>query len=780
MKKKFLALFGLISFSPFLVVACQKNDFIKDKRTFVFKNNFANDWGSLGFLLPNYLSENINKINLATSAKLFRIESNNQPEIDFRDNIILKPTELNYSFENASSISVIKDNNLIAYDNDEINLVDYDTQSSNNPEIFSPKKDKGNGFNNPYIFIPSSNEKSINNKSFFNDLKSSKGFSVSLSENENFWIDNNFNKKRMLKINDFRLGIFRNLLKSPRFRKDFNIDIKTTNNALLFDDDSLYFLLKQNEIDINKLLDFNSDTLDIKTLNNKTLDLENLFLRLFIQTNFSDALANNIELKNKSLINIANELIKLDQNQLNWFASYYVIKQNKPELISLQKNPFYKYKDTFNDLEKIDFQYSTIPLPNEAFANQIFYAFKQNIISELAFNKLSLIEKEQILNDYEKYNISYEREVNRTFLNNKIILNLLPDFENGFFNENFAILYYGLKYKSDNQLDWNNLYNKKALAFQSLFNNVANLAFLNEDKALWLSQAPKDIYLKNNQNRLNYNTLKDAYENVFKKNYLTIENNEISIKTKHNKKIEASLKENLKAADFEDIKNNLNALINDFYNQSNSKDDIKVTIPVFLFEATNQQIQKLDIIKNLFLEINPKLKVDFKIVKNYEEFNLYFKQNKSIYKFNDFSLNSPDTFDFIKNEILLENSNIFTLISLKQNDENFQRIFPSLIALIKSLQLEIPNEQKNEPKSYKNYLFSNKFELENKILTYLKNSSVEKQLSLIKEINQLISQIYSFDNFINLNSFDKVVYQNHFIKPISYDGLYYLQDIKIK
>lgn len=130
MNKRILFLSPLAIVLPFVSLSCAKNDFNHDVYHYIEKNNFANDYGDFSYLEDNYVSENIHKINLSTSAKLFRVKSRKQPLIDFRDNIVLVPSELSYQFEWAKKINIITPTETLAFDNDKINKVNYDNDAT--------------------------------------------------------------------------------------------------------------------------------------------------------------------------------------------------------------------------------------------------------------------------------------------------------------------------------------------------------------------------------------------------------------------------------------------------------------------------------------------------------------------------------------------------------------------------------------------------------------------------------------------------------------------------
>ena len=58
--------------------------------------------------------------------------------------------------------------------------------------------------------------------------------------------------------------------------------------------------------------------------------------------------------------------------------------------------------------------------------------------------------------------------------------------------------------------------------------------------------------------------------------------------------------------------------------------------------------------------------------------------------------------------------------------------------------------------------------------------STEQIIHLVNEINNIFSLTISFENNIDNSTYSKVVYQKFIVKPLTYNGLSYLQDVLIK
>lgn len=778
MNKRILFLSPLAIVLPFVSLSCAKNDFNNDVYHYIEKNNFANDYGDFSYLDDNYVSENIHKINLSTSAKLFRVKSRKQPLIDFRDNIVLVPSELSYQFEWAKKINIITSTETLTFDNDRINKVNYDNNATPEEGIFIPKKDKGNGFNSPFLFIPSSDNKSINSDNFKNSLKNLKSFEIELNEKNDIWVDYHGKLvKENNKINhkSFKLGLLSKLLRNKDFKKHYiqknKINLETNNYDSKLDNGfDLYSYLIKNKIEIDKLLDFSTNKIIIKTVDDSLINFEKLFENLFIVHNYFDAIP----------FEIIGSKYKDPFKNLEWFFSYgkdfqkryyagsYFISKMNNNITELEINNFYINNN--DNLKKITIEYNPLPISQSTFSLQSLNAFKQNIISKLDYETLNLDEKNYILKNYQKYNFSYQKNYNRFELNNQIIVNQNPDINSKNMNKNFIKLYYGLNEK--NQLDLKPI----NLTFQSLFNSLINqYAFTQDNKSLWLSQAPENLKILANNSAINVEEIKDLYNQISKPIIFNFENKKISNtfqfqnKDKLNNPQVLFEEEKLKSTWFDLIKENLVKIINDFYKQTNNEENIYINIPVSIDKDNQEVNKKILLVKNILNSIDSRLKVNLTKIDDYEKYHYYFEENKSIYKKSTFKLFQGDTVEFIYNQLTNYDNNLVKLIDfLSKNKVIYQQIYKQLIKL-------------------NDFLISNNLSLENIVDTQTKNKvigfiyslKIEEQAEIINEINNLISYSMSFTNQININSFSKVVYQKNFKKPLGWNNLNYYQDIEI-
>ena len=424
---------------------------------------------------------------------------------------------------------------------------------------------------------------------------------------------------------------------------------------------------------------------------------------------------------------------------------------------------------------------------------QMFNAFKQNIISKLDVSNLNADQKEYIFSNFKEFNLNFERQFEKYNLHNKITLNNLPSGNTFYFNEEFSKLYYGktlseLKNKYQNINSY--LTNINTLQFQNLINRVVNVYGLinlqNLNNESWFSQAPTDLNISSsNLNSTNYNVLKDAQENINKQFLLRKNSSNLLEKFNtttqfDNKKIANELQNNefqkkIITADFENIKTELNKLL------ENISSPIEWTIPILGFNLSENQINELTKIENLFSSINPLLKPKVKIVSNFDEYKEYFQSNKSIYKESTFTLSESSTTTFIKEILKKDNFQLLSYIFnyLKLIDKS---TFIELQALLNEFQTNLFGTYKQiEEKT----LTSNVEEVtQNKILdllsNYLASLKTTNVINLINEINNLISYTISLENSVSLSNFTKSVYQKFIVKPFTYDGLSYLQDIYLK
>lgn len=775
MKKKWLILSSLSFVFPSFLFSCTKNDFNQDKFHYIEKNNFANDYKNFAYLEDNFSSKNIHEINLATSAKLLRIKAAKQPEIDFRDNIVLFPSELAYQFEWAKQIIV----DAKKFDNDQTDVVDYSNESEEKSGVFKPKRDKGNGFNSPFLFIPSSNNNSINSPKFKDSLNLAKKLIIQTSNANDAWIDNKGKKiinNNQINAKAFKLGLLAKMLRNKDFRqkygqsKNFSFEKYAKQNAAI-DGFDLNQYLQENHIDIETLLDFDSSNaaneIVLKTKNDQAINFLPIFENLFIIQNYFDAIPYEM-LKNKygSLEDNLNWFFEYGKTyQDRFYAANYYINQMNNNQTRLKKNPDYK-NNTSNNLNEITIQYNLLSIAQTTFSLQATNAFKQNIISKIEYENLNINEKDYLLKNYKKYNFSYQRNYNRFVLNNKIIINHNPLVNTPYMNQNFLKLFYGLNEKT-NQFELK----KENLIFQSLFNNIINqYSLVDGNNDVWLSQAPENLLLDANNQSLNTTELKDAFLQISKPIIFSYtKNKKIENTFQYQNKNQITnpqiikLEEKIKSFWFEEIKTNLQNMIDKFYaNNQQIEQEIFLNLPILINLENQFTDEKISLIKKILNSIHQKFRVEITQINDYEKYIEFFSANKSIYKDTNFFLFEGVTSEYLFKQITNKDLNLEKLITfLAKNSDTYHNVYTELINLNKFI-------------STNNFRFSNK-----EIRNYLKNLKTENQLNMINEINNLISYSINFKNQINIDNFAKVVFQKHLIKPIGWNNLNYFQDIEV-
>ncbi|AWX69509.1 OppA family ABC transporter substrate-binding lipoprotein [[Mycoplasma] anseris] len=841
----------LLGIIPISCNLAKKNDYnaLHDNYvTWINKPNMAKDFS---YAYSNNYDDNLRDINLLTGSKVFRIASQKSPVMDFRDNIVLQPSELWYKMEYAREVLIESWSNEInkysvhLYNNDRIKKVNLNEtlEEDKQPNEFYPNKDKGNGFNNPYIFVPSSLENSINHSNFFNSLKFARSITLNFDSPEwnviNNWITYEGSKtKYKVKAVDFRLGLLKTALQNKAFRDEFydrfhmnkakaiEKEIYTEDNPYL-NGPSLQKLFQNYQIKYDDLLNpqtlkWTKDSSIIRFELNSDLqqrDLTGFFDTMFIYSNYMDAIP-YVYLTEKYN---TNDLFS-DDIFSQWFfnygktykdrlySSYYLIHSDDNNQTKLWRNTQYKTItgtwNTTKHLNEIIFRYNQIPLNQDTFNIQMLSAFKQNIISDINVSNLSIIEREEILKQSNQFKLNYFKLYEKYKPHNNLILNIIPkQSKSYYFNNNFAKLYYqtNINDLQNNNIDLNNIFSNKAMIFRSLINNVINNYTLAKSINFepWLSQAPLDLkFVSNNLNNTNYQYLREAHLNLNRQKVLSTneDNKLISINKTNmvdNKLIYenldsiTNLKAKLKSADFDYVKSTLKNMINEYYVLNSNSKNIEWDIPILAFELNKKQQQIIQELPNIFKDIDKRLQPRIMLINNYDLYKEYFLSSKSIYIENKFNLLESNTTSYIFE--LLKAKNHFLLLYLLYIYNHQQEAFNYLNKLSKSLFNKLKSNPKYnlifnlenwELKNINSNVFQWNDELENVIYQYLQeliktNFSTEDIVWLINEINNLLSFNIDFNNSVSIVNYNKVALQKYFIKPFAYDGLNYLQDIVI-
>ena len=424
----------------------------------------------------------------------------------------------------------------------------------------------------------------------------------------------------------------------------------------------------------------------------------------------------------------------------------------------------------------------------------MFNAFKQNIVSTVDLNLLTKSQRDEIFSNYANYNISFTKTFSKNSAPSKIILNNFPKGKNLHFNNHFANLYYGLE-NFDENYDLKNSLNTKTILFKNLINQVINqygiIDILNNNNEVWVSQAPVDLLINslNKNENTNYSSLRDAIQNL--NSVIDLQNGGKILfpyinkeKTINNENI-FNTKEKLKAANFSNIKENLSNIIEEYFKHK-IKSDIVWEIPILSDNLNNEQKEAIKVVEDIFAEIHPLLKAKVKYIDNYDLYYEYFKKDASIYKEQILDIKQDSALFFIK-EMLLNNnceslSYIIHLVkSLQVTNEKVYKECKSLIKEIQDADLVLYNMLYNKKV---NDLITK--EDQTKIKNILNNYfnriqiSTEQIIHLVNEINNIFSLTISFENNIDNSTYSKVIYQKFIVKPLTYNGLSYLQDVLIK
>ncbi|MDD1359073.1 OppA family ABC transporter substrate-binding lipoprotein [Metamycoplasma hyosynoviae] len=839
LKAKWLLLASIATiFAPLVALSCT-NDYNPDRDNLIYYFNHANKAKNYFSAYANSHSQELNALNLATGAKLFRLSSQNQPEIDFRDNIVTKPTELWYKTEYAKWISFdpqITDlyGNITqgkAYENDHIKKTIYEEtlESNQKPEFFYPKKDKGLGFYSPYLFIPSAKENSINHPNFLEELKTAEKITLNLTNgntyHNNYWVNHRgeiVNKKYQVSAIDFRLGLFRSALQNKAFRQQFIKENNLTEMQKLedkyyekdnpyFNGDSVYDMFKSYNVDTKNFFNYQKIE-EYKLVGNSAITFDisspinniDFFNNLFIYSNYMDAIP--YDFLQEKYAKRSNDSLFSDKS-FAWFyeygrtydstlyASYYYVAKNSSSETKLYRNENFYSSDLkwqeLKHLNEIVYKYNEIPSPNETYNIQQYNLFKQNLVSNLNVSTLNADQKEFIFKNFEKFNLNYTRQFEKYKLHSKIFLNYLPSANEFYFNDLFACLYYGSNAKELTKKQGNIDFNPEIIVFQNLINRVINpyvfISLLQKNSEIWMSQAPSDIKI-NAQNIFssNYENLKDALvpinnQIVLKNTNGKIENNSQFSLYDNKQKINdvkafSNNFEKYKSIDFENIKSNITNIIENFYAKH----------PEYKTQNIEWQIPIAA------FNLSQSIKEFVKTIENiYNQLHPKLKPKivliDDYYKYDEYFKKNKSIYKHIDFTLSNSSSNDYLKKLLSINNYEMVKLFNKIVKVngnqavfknLKKLLEEKPELIEKIINAEELDINKNKFEVF--LNDYLNKLSTSDTLHLINEINNLISYTLSFENNVQTDSFSKIVYQNYIYKPLVYDGLEYFQDIFIK
>ncbi|QJR44403.1 OppA family ABC transporter substrate-binding lipoprotein [Mycoplasma miroungirhinis] len=826
MKLKNLFLSSLLLTIPFIgffATSCKINNFLEINDKYNESFNFPNESNNFSIYNKNNISK---KINNLISTKLFRIVSQDQPEIDFVNNRILKPSKMFLKFEQATKIQITWNNNnkeeISIFNTDTINNVSFDDLSLNNQVI---------GYRNLYEFIKSNDEHSINSWNFKKALENAKKIEIFVENNKNPWLDSELNKtKHHLNIQDFKLGFLKSIMSSLTNRqkilktnKLLDYDEKITQNISYFNQDNILNYLQSNNIETKQFLDpnFIKDDLPLtfKLIENKNIKSSNwwtVFQNIFLLDNVTDALPSfkfnlDFSLNETKNYDFLYEYGKTYKDL--FYSSYYFISQNTLNNIKLKKNKYYINNTNWQNeshFNEINFKFNVLPINLQTYNIQTFNAFNQNLNSVLDFDNLDELQKQSIIDNLENYNLNYFKNYQTYNNQTPLIINLFPHSQNLFFNNTFSRLYFGLtKNELNKNYELKNTVTKQTIIFRNLINNVINPYILSNLKNadIYLSQAPSGLFISSSNNsNTNYTNLIDATQQISKQ--IIFDNNlqKINKTTSFDNKQKAkrldniiNYNESLKSVDFYQIQNIIKPILDDYFKQHTDEKSVTWTIPIDNRQG-HYAISKLaSFIKSTFKNLDNRLNVEVQFIENIDDYNLFFKNQNSLYNENNFELVTTDTNGFLY-KYLTQNDykNLLELIFVWDVIQNTQS-YPEINQFIKKLE----NYLKDNNALYSHKIFNNfkylDFEHINTffsrnlnwnldtfnnlllsfIIHYSQTHTTFQILNLINEIANVFSYTISVDNYISLNSFSKKILQKYIIKPASYYNLEYLQDTLI-
>lgn len=678
---------------PLLVIAC------KDERKDRYVFEFSSPYTAQAFLHDSsrsYGSFISTSTNHHTSVGLVRVETLNEPELQHltlnqggengvveTKTYIVNPTWTRRKLSLASAVVITDKNGTVTtFDAD-----DADVKSS------APFTENGiSYFNSPSVELKSNNEKSINSSNFDEKLKTAAKLQFVVRDGVQ-WVDQEGKAtKYEVKAKDFYYSWLRTLSVSGNFRHENGGSKQLDDEAVIalsdlssvaFTDKEEYsndYLFTLFGIDHSK---FKEENQFIQNVNGKeAVTFEKLsneenpkFTEFFSKTMLADytffpapsqyidesnsldelPVYNSIGLKTELTRQIETKIKSLDKNSFvyksgaYWYGvslkntlyvgPYYITPQKGQELI-LKKNlhyydrEFVNSKDTVNEIVNI---YNN-GIDTDTFVKRTFDKYKQGKLSQIAFSGLKDAQREEILQNGEKYGLRFSKAVNKT---NPFYREFSHPFVKPLpagqsvdyygFNDAFAKLMYGATREQlkEGKNDPQTYIAGTGLIFRSLFNaainwdEFASLATGGQGFA-WLAKvADGSLIGGSDQSTAKYKTPYDAREEI---NSLFALKSDKSGKVEFGNSLgtELSPKENeeavknfskrtdkLKSAGFETLKQELQKLFDEF-----DKQNPDLAGQPFKFEygfpyvnISNAYKEAFNDIEQTFLELNPRLQL---------------------------------------------------------------------------------------------------------------------------------------------------------------------------
>ncbi|MBU4690702.1 hypothetical protein KQ874_03295 [Mycoplasma sp. ES3157-GEN-MYC] len=600
----------------------------------------------------------------------------------------------------------------------QIRLFDTDSEDEfKNPSKLT-KVDINRGYKNYIYNLVSANPKSINSENFTNCLLNSKQVIFHI-KSDLFWFD------KGQKTNSKVTGL--DVLKS----------IKAAN-------------LTRKNLKHLSLLGF--DIKDSLVLNNNFSDSE---------FKFNMAEVTNVDL----LLNeLANNKIFTAYRDNEWSAGAYSLIINDlkhTEYIANLHQDLKKVILKYNPVGSVELQTHRIHLMNE---------YEQGLITSQTIDKFDNLQQNKYIRDFKSQINGVKLNIVQT-KNNSSINVLLPRFKT-LSNIGDIDLYDKFMYEFDGiSKNESAFYNGRGFELRNNLQQIINKFTLNFNlyKTQYYDNLISPNALISNAKNTNYIRILDAIDHLNKSVIFTksqkIEYYSQILKEDYYKKDSyLDLKIQLKSRWFDEIKNNINMLLNKFYHDYNlsSKQTITMIIP---FDIKAFDFKTLEVINEIFSEIDERLIIKIvdtndKTVDDYYE-KITFNANNTIDFF--IQLLTLDNKNFINSLPYIENMKFKYLIKFKEFFAEYFKINPQQI-------LETVNNW--EPADYESNMSEFAFKLHSKFNYY-------DIINMITELKILLTPTYNTKNNVDLDDFKYELVQSWIHKPTRDDNLIYFEDITV-
>ncbi|MCR8966641.1 OppA family ABC transporter substrate-binding lipoprotein [Mycoplasma zalophidermidis] len=594
----------------------------------------------------------------------------------------------------------------------------FDTDSED--EFKNPSKlikvDINRGYKNYIYDLVSSNPKSINSENFTNCLSNSKQVIFHI-KSDLFWYD------KGQKTNTKVTGL--DVLKSIKSAVLTNKNLKHLS-----------------------LLGF--DTKNSLTFNNNYSDSEFKF--------------NIVEVPNVNLLlnEFANNKIFTAYRDNEWSAGAYSLIINDlkhTEYIANFQQDLKKVILKYNPVGSVELQTHRIHLMNE---------YEQGLITSQTIDEFDNLQQSKYIRDFKSQNNGVKLNIVQT-KNNSSINVLLPRFKT-ISNISDVDLYDKFMYESDviNKNE-STFYNGRGFVLRNNLQQIINKFTLNFNlyKTQYYDNLISPNALISNAKNTNYIRILDAIDHLNKAVIFTesqkIEYYSQVLKEDYYKKDSyLDLKTQLKSRWFNEIKNNINLLLNKFYHDYNlsSKQTITMIIP---FNIKAFDFKTLEVINEIFSEIDERLIIKIVDINDKTVENYYEK----------ITFNAKNTIDFFIQLLTLNNNNFINLLPYIDNMKfkylvKFREYFAEYFKMDSQYILETIDNWL--PTDYESNMREFAFKLHSKFNYY-------DIINMIAELKILLTPTYNTENNVDLDDFKYELIQSWIHKPTRDDNLIYFEDI---